>query len=111
MSEGYAGVKASDGTWLFIDKYLNLYAPVNDTPYEDLRPFHNGLAPVCQNGKWGYVDRDFNLVIPFKYKWVSTAGKHLMRVVQENENSNVVIESLINRRDSIVWQRVDNKNK
>ncbi len=111
MCEGYAGVKASDGTWLFIDKNMNLYSPVNDTPYEAVKPFNNGLAPVCQEGKWGYVDKDFNVVIPFKYKWVSAAGKHLMRVIQVNEDSHVVIESLINRKDSIVWQRVDNKNK
>lgn len=111
MCEGYAGVKASDGTWLFIDKNLNLYAPINDTPYEAVKPFNNGLAPVCQDGKWGYVDKDFNVVIPLKYKWVSAAGKHLMRVIQVNEDSHVVIESLINRKDSIVWQRVDNKNK
>ena len=102
---------APDSTWLFIDKDLDLYAPVNDTPYEAVKPFNNGLAAVCQNGKWGYVDKDFNIVIPFKYEWVSAAGKHLMRVVQINEDSHVVIESLINRRDSIVWQRVDNRNK
>lgn len=111
MCEGYAGVKASDGTWLFIDQNMNLYASVNDTPYEDVKPFNNGLAAVCQNGKWGYIDKDFNVVIPFKYKWVSAAGKHLMRVVQVSEDSHVVIESLINRKDSIVWQRVDNKTK
>lgn len=111
MCEGYAGVMAPDSTWLFIDKDLNLYAPVNDTPYEAVRPFNNGLAAVYQNGKWGYVDKDFNIVIPFKYEWVSAAGKHLMRVVQVNKDSHVVIESLINRRDSIVWQRVDNRNK
>lgn len=111
MSEGYAGVMASDSTWLFVDKNLNLYAPINDTPYDAIRPFNNGLAAVCQNGKWGYVDKDFNIVIPFKYDWVSNAGKHLMRVIQANQNSHVIIESLINRRDSIVWQRVDNRNK
>ncbi len=111
MSEGYAGVMANDSTWLFIDKDLCLYSPINDTPYEDVRPFYNGLAAVCQNGKWGYVDKNFNIVIPLKYNWASNAGKHLMRVFQSDENSHVVIESLINRRDSIVWQRVDNKTK
>ena len=107
MNEGFAGVKAPDGTWHFIDKNLNLYAPVNNTPYEAVKPFINGLAPVCQNGKWGCIDKDFNVVIPFKYAWISAAGKHLIRVVQVDEDSHVVIESLINRRDSIIWQRVN----
>lgn len=107
MRDGFAGVKAVKGTWLFIDKNMHLYAPVNDTDYEAVKPFVNGLAPVCQNGKWGCVDKDFNVVIPFKYAWISGAGKHLIRVVQVDEESHVVIESLINRRDSIIWQRVN----
>lgn len=110
MCEGYAGIMAPDSTWWFVDKNLNLYAPVNNIPYDDVKPFNNGLAAVCQNGKWGYLDKEFNVVIPFKYDWVGAAGKHLMRVIQVNEDSHVVIESLINRNDSIVWQRIDNKN-
>ena len=110
MSDGFAGVMRSDGKWLFIDKNLNLYAPINNTPYDDIQPFCNGLAAVRQNGKWGYVDKDFNIVIPFKYSSASFAGKHLMRVTQEDESSHLIIESLINRRDSIVWQRVDNRS-
>ena len=111
MSEGYAGVKGPNGKWLFIDKDLNFYAPVNDIAYDDLYPFCNGLAAVCQNGKWGYVDKDFNIVIPFKYDWAGYAGKHLIQVRQEDKNSHIVIESLINRRDSVVWQYVENKSK
>jgi len=30
-------------------------------------PFTEGLAPVCLNGKWGFVDEQFNLVIPAIY--------------------------------------------
>lgn len=111
MSEGYAGVMGNDDNWLFVDKNLNLYAPINDIDYEGIIPFSNGLAGICQNGKWGYVDKDFNIVIPLKYDWVGRAGKHLMRVIQNDDKSHVVIESYINRRDSIVWQRVDNKKK
>ena len=111
MYGGYAGVMGNDGKWLFVDKNLNLYAPINDIPYDNVKRFINGLAGVCQNGKWGYIDKNFNVIIPFKYDWVSDAGKHLMRVFQKDDNSHVVIESYINKKDSIVWQRVDNKNK
>ena len=79
--------------------------------YDNVNLFHNGLVAVCQNGKWGYLDRDFNIIIPLKYDWAGNAGKHLMKVVQVDEHSHMVIESYINRRDSVVWQRVDNRNK
>ena len=35
--------------------------------YEDAGTFNNGLAPVKQNGKWGYIDTDGKTVIPFQY--------------------------------------------
>lgn len=111
MSEGYAGVMGNDGKWLFVDRNLNVYAPINDTSYDYVRSFHNGLVAVCQNGKWGYLDQNFNIVIPLKYDWAGYAGKHLMKVAQVDNHSHMVIESYINRRDSIVWQRVDNRNK
>ena len=34
-----------------------------------------------------------------------------MKVAQVDKESHMVIESYINRRDSIVWQRIDNRNK
>ena len=111
MSEGYAGIMGNDGKWIFVDKNLNIYAPINDTAYDDVKVFHNGLVGVCQNGKWGYLDQDFNVVIPLKYDWVGNAGKHLMKVALIDNDSHIVIESYINRRDSVVWQRVDNRNK
>lgn len=35
--------------------------------YEDAGTFNNGLAPVKQNGKWGYIDETGKTVIPFQY--------------------------------------------
>ena len=35
--------------------------------YEDAGTFNNGLAPVKQNGKWGYIDTEGKTVIPFQY--------------------------------------------
>lgn len=35
--------------------------------YEDAGTFNNGLAPVKQNGKWGYIDKTGKTVIPFQY--------------------------------------------
>lgn len=108
MQEGFAGIMISDGCYVFIDKNLNIYAPIDDEACDGIIAFSNGLAGVCKNGKWGYVDKDFNLIIPLKYSMVYPAGNHLLRVFQKDETSHVVIESYINRKDSIVWQRVDN---
>ena len=35
--------------------------------YEDAGLFVDGLAPVKQNGKWGYIDKTGKTVIPFQY--------------------------------------------
>jgi len=40
-----------------------IIAPV----YEDAGSFNDGLAPVMKDGKWGYIDTDNNVVIPFIY--------------------------------------------
>ena len=36
--------------------------------YEEARTFSEDLAAVKQDGKWGYVDHDNNVVIPFQYE-------------------------------------------
>ena len=43
--------------------YTELIAP----KYENAGTFNDGLAPVKQNGKWGYIDTDGKTVIPFQY--------------------------------------------
>lgn len=35
--------------------------------YDDAQSFSEGLAAVKQNGKWGYIDTDGKVVIPFQY--------------------------------------------
>lgn len=109
MHEGFAGVMGSDGKWFFIDKNLNVYISPYQTAYDAIGIFSNGLAAVCINGKCGYINRNLDIVIPLKYDRANLAGKRLMRVYQINKDSHVVIESLINRKDSIVWQYVRDK--
>ncbi len=38
--------------------------------FEDIDRYHNGLAAAKKNGKWGYVDKSNNTVIPFEYEQV-----------------------------------------
>lgn len=43
------------------------YTQVIAPQYEAAGRFDDGLAPVKQNGKWGYIDTDNQVVIPFRY--------------------------------------------
>ena len=52
VSEAPTAVKV-DGKWCFIDLNGKL---ISKKHYEDARPFSNGLAAVCINGLWGFVD-------------------------------------------------------
>ena len=68
---------------------IKLYDIREDTyvslEYDTIQPFTCGLAAVCNKGKWGYINEDFELVIPLKYTqasrfseeraWVEIDGK------------------------------------
>lgn len=41
---------------------------VIDYAYEDARDFHEGLAAVKQNGRWGYIDYLGRIAIPFIFR-------------------------------------------
>ena len=43
------------------------YTQVIAPQYEAAGQFSDGLAPVKQNGKWGYINTDGETVIPFQY--------------------------------------------
>lgn len=75
FSEGYAVVlkegrlfprtKGSElPKWSYINKEGE-YATELD--FEDAGTFSNGYASVKNNGKWGIINRNFELVIPYKY--------------------------------------------
>ena len=38
--------------------------------YDDIDRYFNGLAAVKKNGKWGYIDKSKNIVIPIEYEEV-----------------------------------------
>lgn len=45
---------------------------MTDFIFEDVRGFSDGLIAVKQDGKWGYADREGNLVIPCAYVGIRT---------------------------------------
>ena len=48
------------------------YTQVISPQYEDAGLFGDGLAPVKQNGKWGYINAENEVVVPFQYDLAGT---------------------------------------
>ena len=65
--------------------------------YDEIEGFSEGLAATkSNNGKWGFVDRDGNVVIPFKYGWV---GRFAWGVAAATYNGKT---GAIDRHDNVV---------
>ena len=60
--------------------------------YEITGAFLEGLAPACENGLYGYLDRDQQVVIPFAYEWADTFEEGLA-VVESNGWFGVIDKS------------------
>lgn len=98
FSNGYAGILLDSG-WVFIDKKLNIASK----PYENVLPFTNGLAPVKENGKWGYIDTTFTMVITNKF---DTCGYFMGELAMfQMKSLSLIIEGYINRKGEVVWQK------
>ena len=104
FSEGYAGVMVGNKEWVFVDKNMMVWQP-EDEPYQNILPFSFGLAAVKYKGKWGYVDTDFNYIIPLKYDSCGIAGRNLCKVY--NSIREPFITSYINRKGEVVWQNTE----
>lgn len=69
----------------YTDKFGKTLIP---SKYEDARQFSEGLAAVKLNRKWGFINKNDSIVIPFEYGWVSSFGefgfKELAIVKKEN---------------------------
>lgn len=48
--------------------------------YDQLSLFSEGYAAVCKNGKWGYIDKTGQEVIPCKYDWANPFHEGLASV-------------------------------
>lgn len=65
FSEGIAGVFMKYGQGVTnIDTSGNSISPET---YPNVRPFSNGLAAVEKDQKWGYINKEGKVVIPFEY--------------------------------------------
>lgn len=96
--------------WFFVDVYKNLYGnATNDLfAFEDALLFSSGLAAIKKDGKWGYVDHNFDLIIPCQYDSASSFNGDLAMV--ENNMPDLTIRSYINKTGKPVWQQVQYHN-
>jgi hypothetical protein len=62
------------------DKYYYIDTKGDRWKYDEAYDFTENLAPVMLDGKWGYIDRNRNEVIPCKYDEVKYFSKGLARV-------------------------------
>lgn len=71
-SEGCVVCQDQNGGW----SYLGLDGKMLfQQTFEDARPFDTGVAVVCRSGKYGAIDRQGNIVIPFEYDWINGLGR------------------------------------
>lgn len=101
FSHGYAGVKLAENHWIYIDKY---FCVKTEQPFQDANPFLSDLAGVKKDGKWGYIDTNFNVVIPCKFDWCGNFYKDLAEV--ELVDGNLNIHSYINKKGQTIWQKL-----
>ena len=107
FTEGYAAVNLGKA-WTFIDKQLIPRGNDENPIYENALPFSHGLAGIKLNSKYGYINTEFNVVIPCKYDSCAIAGKNLCRVYggRRTENGYSII-SYIDRSGKVIWQNVN----
>lgn len=100
FKEGYAPVKINE-EWAFINEDCNILSH----GYDSTGVFSEGYAKVMFDGlhgkQWGYVDTEFNLVIPYKYTECSAFHNGLAYFRKEDINNTT--EGYINKQGTIVW--------
>ncbi|MEE9351354.1 MAG: WG repeat-containing protein, partial [Thiotrichaceae bacterium] len=63
-SEGMLPVSKKLGEWFFVDNKGNTV--IKDT-FQNVSSFSEGLVSVKKKGKWGYINKKNEVVIPLKY--------------------------------------------
>ena len=64
FSDGMAAVKIKGtGKWGFINSMFSMAVP---PAYQEVGDFSENVAPVQLNGKWGVIDKQGKVLVPFK---------------------------------------------
>ena len=73
--------------------------------FDDAEPFSDGMAAIMNNGKWGYINRKFDLVIPCQYDIAYPFINGLAKV--ETNGKSLTISSYINKSGNVIWQNIN----
>lgn len=69
---------------LFVEKADGFYLHNTEQelagPFEAVQPFLDGLAAVCVDGKWGFIDSEGTVQIDYTYEEARSFGQHLAAV-------------------------------
>ena len=57
---------------------------IGEFDYDSIGFFREGLAPVSDGEKWGFVNRDYQVVIPLEYDQVSIVSEGLIAVKKDD---------------------------
>lgn len=82
--------------WAYMTKSGEL---ANDMEFDDAYDFSEGYAIVKNNGKWGVIDTDFNLVVDYKYDNIGSGFKN--GIVPVYDENNKVLHYITPRGDII----------
>lgn len=108
-SYGYAVVRKGDWEYGYLDKtgkpvtlnggknIANTSEELNFQNYMLASSFFDGFARVMVNGKWGYIDTNFNFVINPKYDFASDYRDGFAYVWSKNK------AMIINKKQEIIW--------
>ncbi|MBQ8423408.1 MAG: WG repeat-containing protein [Coprobacter sp.] len=102
FSEGFAGVKVfleDDTRWTFMDPNFEI---VTTELYDSVKPFTENLAVVQHSGYWGVIDKNFNLVIPYKFSKITKF--HDGFAYAKIGCSKYDREGWINRKGEFIWE-------
>ena len=94
------------GKWFFVNKHMAVMGKKGETNvFDDAEPFSDGMAAIMNNGKWGYINRKFDLVIPCQYDIAYPFINGLAKV--ETNGKSLTISSYINKSGNVIWQNIN----
>jgi len=76
--------------------------------YDEANPFFNGRAKVKVGGLYGYIDENFEYVIPPQYTRASDFHNNLALV--QRVNGKVIVTSYINKEGEVVYQKTSSSD-
>lgn len=81
--EGYSIVEHENGSCGIINDYGKFVVELGE--YDTIASYSNGYYPASQNGFYGYIDIQGNIVIPFEYDYALPFYDEYAKVYRDNK--------------------------